>query len=281
MAEEAVQLETETQETETENLETSTDEEISGTADENLEDPAASKEPGEADPAEDAQKKKGGVQKKIDKLTRARRDAEIEAAYWRGVAETQAKATASTNTTEAKKEPDPDDFETAREYADAKKEFDEAQAALKPKPVDPDANQRNLTLKAQYAQAKEKYEDFDEVALDRSLPVNEAMFQAAQGDNLPDILYWLGSNPVEAARIAALPSLQAAREIGKIEAKVTAPVKEPEKKKPGAKPKPEVVPEVKTSGASPTKPLDKMTFNERQAHWEEERIKRIKNGGGG
>jgi hypothetical protein len=44
----------------------------------------------------------------------------------------------------------------------------------------------------------------------------------------PDLAYWLGSNPKEADRISRLSPLLQAREIGKIEAKITA---DPSKRK--------------------------------------------------
>jgi hypothetical protein len=43
----------------------------------------------------------------------------------------------------------------------------------------------------------------------------------------PDVIYWLGSNPKEANRIAQLPPILQAKEIGKLEATLTSnpPVK--------------------------------------------------------
>jgi hypothetical protein len=44
------------------------------------------------------------------------------------------------------------------------------------------------------------------------------MAQSIQASDVgPDVLYWLGSNPKEADRIARLPPLLQAKEIGKIE----------------------------------------------------------------
>ena len=51
----------------------------------------------------------------------------------------------------------------------------------------------------------------------------------------PDLAYWLGSNPKEADRISRLSPLLQAREIGKIEAKITA---EPVQKKTSTAPDP-------------------------------------------
>lgn len=73
-------------------------------------------------------------------------------------------------------------------------------------------------------QARDKYDDFEQVAYNPKLPISNAMAETIQAsDNGPDIAYYLGSNPKEAARIAALksPILQA-KEIGKIEAKIAS-----------------------------------------------------------
>lgn len=71
--------------------------------------------------------------------------------------------------------------------------------------------------------ALEKYDDFEQVAYNRELPVTDTMALAIRADeNGPDILYHLGSNPRESARIARLPDFQQAIEIGKISVKVAA-----------------------------------------------------------
>lgn len=72
--------------------------------------------------------------------------------------------------------------------------------------------------------ARNKYDDFEQVAYNPKLPISTAMAETIQASDIgPDIAYYLGSNPKEAARIAALksPILQA-KEIGKIEAKMAS-----------------------------------------------------------
>jgi len=64
------------------------------------------------------------------------------------------------------------------------------------------------------------------VALNPAIPITGPMFEAAEGDAIGDILQFLGTNPAEAARISVLPPTQQAKEIGKIEVKLTInPVK--------------------------------------------------------
>ena len=73
-------------------------------------------------------------------------------------------------------------------------------------------------------EARSKYDDFEQVAYNPKLPISNAMAETIQASDVgPDIAYYLGSNPKEAARIASLnsPILQA-KEIGKIEAKIAS-----------------------------------------------------------
>lgn len=75
--------------------------------------------------------------------------------------------------------------------------------------------------------ARERYDDYDQIARGNHPVTNEMALAIKTSDKGPDIAYWLGSNPKEASRIAALHPLQQAREIGKIEAKLASepPVK--------------------------------------------------------
>lgn len=72
-------------------------------------------------------------------------------------------------------------------------------------------------------EARAKYDDFQEVAYNPQLRVTDVMAETIRSsDNGPDIAYWLGSNPKEADRISRLPPLLQAREIGKVEAKLSS-----------------------------------------------------------
>lgn len=76
------------------------------------------------------------------------------------------------------------------------------------------------------AAARERVADFDAVALNPDLPVTTAMAATiALSDRGPEIAYHLGCNRVLAERIAGLDPLSAARELGHIEAQLTAPPK--------------------------------------------------------
>lgn len=82
--------------------------------------------------------------------------------------------------------------------------------------------------------AREKYDDFDEVAFGDEVKVTKAMAVIiAESDNPGEMAYFLGKNPSEASRIAKLSPEKAALELGKLEAKMAAP---PAKTQTGAPP---------------------------------------------
>ena len=69
-----------------------------------------------------------------------------------------------------------------------------------------------------------KYRDFDAVINNGLGPfLNASMRESLTGELGHEVAYWLGKNPAEAARVAGLPPLQMAREIGRIESRVSAP----------------------------------------------------------
>jgi hypothetical protein len=118
--------------------------------------------------------------------------------------------------------PAPDDFENAQAYAEALAE-QKAQQLLAQREA---ARQQAALLdsyKDREEEARERYDDFEQVAYNPNLPVTNDMAQAIQASNIgPEVIYHLGSNPKEAQRIANLPPLLQAMEIGRIEAKLAA-----------------------------------------------------------
>ena len=72
-------------------------------------------------------------------------------------------------------------------------------------------------------EVRAKYEDFEQVAYNPNLPITTVMAQSIQAsDNGPEVAYHLGANPREAERISRLSPIMQAKEIGKIEAQLTA-----------------------------------------------------------
>ncbi len=131
--------------------------------------------------------------------------------------------------------PPVDQFESPEAYAEA----------LAVKRAEEMLHQRELqkqkaAIEDSYAEREEevrnKYDDFEQVAYNPQLRVTDVMAETIKSSEIgPDLAYWLGSNPKEADRISRLSPLLQAREIGKIEAKITA---EPFQKKTSSAPEP-------------------------------------------
>lgn len=72
--------------------------------------------------------------------------------------------------------------------------------------------------------ARGKYDDYDDVVFNPDLPVTEPMKRAIlAAESGPDVAYFLGKNPKEAARIAGLDPIAAVMEIGKLAARMSKP----------------------------------------------------------
>ena len=123
--------------------------------------------------------------------------------------------------------PPADQFESTEAYAEALAE----QKALALVEQRERQRQQDAVAEAYFdreEQALGKYDDFKQVAYNPSLPITAEMAETIRAsDQGPDVLYHLGSNPTEAARISKLSPLLQAKEIGRIEAALAAapPVK--------------------------------------------------------
>ena len=119
--------------------------------------------------------------------------------------------------------PPVDQFESPDAYAEAKVIKLMEQRELQ--------KQQNQILEAYHnreQEALDKYDDFEQVAYNPTLPITGVMAQAVRASDIgPEIAYWLGSNVKEADRIARLDPVLQAKEIGRIEAKLSSdpPVK--------------------------------------------------------
>ena len=168
-----------------------------------------------------------------------------------------------------------DDFADAQTYAEALAER-KAQELLAKRDAEAE---RAATLDAYHdreEEARNKYDDFEQVAYNPKLPVTETMAQTIQAtENGPDVIYYLGSNPKEAERIARLSPLLQAREIGKIEAKLGA---NPPAKKTSTAPAPIAPVTARTSGAPAYDTTDPRSVkNMSTSEWiEAERLRQIK-----
>jgi hypothetical protein len=129
------------------------------------------------------------------------------------LAETQAKPV-------PKELPSVDQFESPEAYADALA-IRKAEELLNQR----ERQKQQAELRNAYAdreeQARDKYDDFEQVAYNPNLPITDVMAETIQASDVgPDVAYYLGANPKEAARISRLSPFLQAKEIGKIEARL-------------------------------------------------------------
>lgn len=174
------------------------------------------------DPSADGKlPEKGGVQKRIDELTKARRLAEAEVEFWKS------KAIGKNGTEQPvvetpKAKPKPADFDTTESYLDARDAWvkDETMRNVEEtfKKHEQASEQRSEAeiLAAEWTDAedstKEKHADYEAMtanamdALKSSEgPAKAVIAKAVQdSENGPEILYYLGQHPEEVESIAAL-----------------------------------------------------------------------------
>jgi hypothetical protein len=188
----------------------------------------------DAQPQEPAPKK-GGLQTRIDELTRQRYEAAREAEYWRQ----QAQAKASAQPPADKPAPKIEDFQDINAFFQARDAWVEERAVARWRSEQEQAaqtqqarqqqDQRAIAAQqtverftAQEADALTRYPDYLAVVQGPAMQqfkqarpdVAQVVIDSPHG---PDIVYFLGKNPAQAQQIAALAPIAAAREIGRIE----------------------------------------------------------------
>jgi hypothetical protein len=223
------------------------------------EEPEAGHEAGEATETTDGTKeekpgkKKGGFQRRIDKLNAAKAQAQQEAEFWKqqalkGAGEPKKETSVETTSAASEGKPDPDKFKTHAEYVEALTDWkteqklkERDQKIEKSRLLDEQTKLAN-TYQERLNSFKEKTEDFDDV-LDgvANVPMSPAVQSILlKSENGPELLYELAKNPKEADRICRLSPIDAAREMGKFEARIAAKTSatKQETKKTSSAPKP-------------------------------------------
>ncbi len=115
-----------------------------------------------------------------------------------------------------------DQFESPEAYAEALA-YQKAEELIAKREA---AKQQSAVLESYQEReeaARDKYDDFEQVAYNPKLPITNVMAETIQSSDIgPELAYYLGSNPKDAERISRMTPLSQAKEIGKIEAKLAA-----------------------------------------------------------
>src|SRR6185312_15316626 len=186
-------------------------------------------------------KKKSGFERRIGKLNAQKAELEREKDYWKQEALKNATSKPETKV-ETKpvtpdKEPQPDDFDTHAAYVKAVAKW-EAKQAIQESRKEDEQKSKLTEQKSQFdshqsrlSSFKESHDDFDEVmenlvTVPRNAMLEQIIVSSKDG---PELLYELAKNPDEAMRIAKLPPVQAALEMGKLSYKIASVASEKEK----------------------------------------------------
>lgn len=193
---------------------------------------AASQEDTQDDSQADGQpKKKGGFQKKIDKLTRENYEKELRLQQTQRELETLRKQSQPAETVPTE-EPKLENYKTVEDWQkdhakwareegkrEAQKEFESKQK-----------NEKYLSavadLNAREDRAREKYPDYDQVTnqIGQIIMGNDTLKQYMLDSNLShEVGYHLAKNPEKLLEITRMSPLNAMRELARLEDKVTAP----------------------------------------------------------
>lgn len=231
-----------------------------------------------------------GVQKRIDELTREREEAKrlaesehAEKLRLLALLEKGGKQEQSTDVQTEDLPPvkpskadyaDPDAYDAAMDsFIEAKASWtakQEVKAALDEqnrKTMEANIAAEQKAVQTQYMarveKVMEKYPDFKEVAespdVTVSIPMAHAIIHSEQG---PDIAYYLGKHPEEAARISSLlPPLQLV-ELGIIAASLKTPASSPAAVKPIVSAAPKPIKPLGTGAGNIEKPIEEMSMEE-------------------
>lgn len=203
-------------------------------------------EPAAPAPAPEEPEKPSKAVSELIAQRKKRQEAEKEAAYWKGVAEGRIKPQPDPAPVSPTPEGAPaplvapkiDQFETYEQYEAAKDAYlvEKAKHDFRLEQQAEQQRQMFVETEQKFAQRIEAAAQEDPAILDllqdRTLPYSPTMGTVVKdSDVAPQLLRWIDQNRKEAARIAALPPLQAARELGIVEARIKfAPKPEPVRK---------------------------------------------------
>lgn len=198
-------------------------------------------------------KKKGGFQRRIDKLNARHTAAQQEIEHWKAMALKNAASEPKADTKVESKaeansdEPNPETFDTHTEYVKAITAWTvkkEAKAAKEAENKEKLAEESKTAIQAHLDREKsfkKNVKDYDDVVAEvDDILATPAVTQAiVESDHGPELIYELAKNRAEFERINKLPPLAAARELGKLEAKfATSEEKQSEPTKLTKAPKP-------------------------------------------
>ena len=207
----------------------------SDTSEEGSESENEESEPQDEEAGDEKPKKQSGFKKKIGKLTSKLTAKEKEAEFWKAEAlksrENPAKTQEPVKPQVSESKPKAEDFETYEEYTEALTDWKiedrevKKEAKLKEAQVQKEFQSRTQEFQSKVAEFAKEHDDWDDAledVEDINVPIalNEVIISSDIG---PALMYELAKNRAELERICKMSPLAAAREIGKLEARLAKP----------------------------------------------------------
>lgn len=237
----------------------------------------------EARERDDKGRYRNPLQPRIDELTRDKHDARREADYWRKRAESFEQKQQQ-QAEPAKTKPTPDQFDDYDKYVEALADWkaeEKVTAKFTEREKAGEAKQRQESRATNWQKGVEEamkhHPDYEQVMSASQVPVaehvQELLLDAESG---PRLAYYLDRHPEVADKLNEMSPVQAARELGRIEASFSAaptanetpdetPAPAKEAPAPAAKPRTTAAPppaRPAASGSSTPKALEKMSMDE-------------------
>jgi len=181
----------------------------------------------------DKPKKKSGFKRRIDKLSAKIAERERELEYWKSVAtKPSAKADEPQKSTQVdlNEKPNPENFDSHAEYVEALTDW-KVNQKYEAKKREEEKSRYQSEYEKTLSAHKERVDkfaktvgDFEEVLSEvEDIQVSAALNELiVTSENGPELIYELAKNRSELERIASLGPIAAARELGKIEARLSA-----------------------------------------------------------
>ncbi len=158
------------------------------------------------------------MKSRIDKLVREREDARRERDHYRRLAEEKARQ----DPPKEDKRPEQGDFENYDDYVEALADWKTrgtTRQIMAEEREQVRAAERQRQVDERFEAARKRIPDFDEV-VDSGHAAEHVIDIIGDSDLVAELAYHLGKNPETARKLSAMSPTAAAREIGKIEARI-------------------------------------------------------------
>ena len=228
----------------------------------------AADESDESEEGDDAPKKSKKVQKRIDEITKARREAERERDYWRMQAEQRALAEQQQFSIGQK--PTLEQFDYDQEaYLEALADY-KLQAKLAEKEIQSrtqEFGQQEIQQVQQFKQREyevaNEFPDYHQKVYANDVPITDTMAKAIRSDeNGARVAYFLATYKDIAYRVANLSPREQFLAIGDISEKISQAINSPESAAGRVSKAPSPVPNVSSRGGAVAKSPEKMSVDE-------------------